>query len=430
MSVQKFQAIRGMNDILPDEARRWARLEDILREWLAQYGYLQVRTPVVEPTGLFVRSIGEVTDIVEKEMYTFVDQLNGESLTLRPEATASCVRMAVQHHLLYSGPQRLWYMGPMFRHERPQKGRYRQFHQCGAEALGFAGPDVDAEQILMTGRLWKLLGLTDMELHINTIGDLASRHRHRARLVSYFEGHQDMLDEDSRRRLHTNPLRILDSKNPDMMQLVEGAPRLMDDLDEVSAQHFEALRALLDTAGITYQVNHRLVRGLDYYNATVFEWVTTKLGAQGTVCGGGRYDGLVEQLGGKPTPACGFAMGMERLLALLQDQDTSVMTQTDGPQVYVMHQGEAARSAAFLVAEKMRVAGLTVVFHCGEGGFKAQMKRADALGASYGLLLGDDELKTCQVTLKPMRGQGPQVALTLEQAIALIRQDGFAHVRS
>lgn len=420
MSTQKFQAVRGMNDILPDQSGAWAFLEATLRRWLAQYGYSEVRSPVLEPTGLFVRSIGEVTDIVEKEMYTFVDSLNGESLTLRPEATASCVRLAVQHNLLYAGPQRLWYMGPMFRHERPQKGRYRQFHQCGAEALGFAGPDADAELILMTARLWEMLGLKEVSLEINTIGSLECRQQHRRKLVDYFQRHVELLDEDSKRRLHTNPLRILDSKNPALSELIDGAPRLLNALDDASAAHFESLQTLLQAAGLQYRINPRLVRGLDYYNATVFEWVTPLLGAQSTICGGGRYDGLVEQLGGKPTPACGFAMGMERLLAVLQETRAEPLPESC-PDVYVVHQGEAAQQAAFLAADQVRAAGFSAVLHCGGGSFKSQLKRADASHAAYAMILGEDEVRAGQVSLKPLRGQGEQKTVPLAQAIQLLR---------
>ncbi|MFA7318956.1 MAG: histidine--tRNA ligase, partial [Sulfuricella sp.] len=296
--MSQIQAIRGMNDILPEQAALWEFFEDTVRDWLHSYGYKCIRMPIVEQTGLFKRAIGEVTDIVEKEMYTFTDALNGESLTLRPEGTASCVRAVLQHNLLYNAPQRLWYMGPMFRHERPQKGRYRQFHQVGVESLGFAGPDMDAEQIMMTARLWKKLGLQDVALEINTLGSSGDRARHRARLVHYLEQHLDLLDEDSKRRLHTNPLRVLDSKNPALQALIEAAPKLLDDLDEASLKHFDEVQGMLREAGIEYRINPRLVRGLDYYNFTVFEWVTTRLGAQGTVCAGGRYDGLIEQIGG------------------------------------------------------------------------------------------------------------------------------------
>ncbi len=420
MNPQKFQAVRGMNDILPDDSPVWAFLEETLRHWLSQYGYREVRSPVLEPTGLFIRSIGEVTDIVEKEMYTFVDGLNGESLTLRPEATASCVRLAVQHNLLYAGPQRLWYMGPMFRHERPQKGRYRQFHQCGAEALGFAGPDIDAELILMTARLWEMLGLKEVMLEINSIGSLECRQQHRQKLIVYFEGHLDVLDEEARRRLHANPLRILDSKNPALASIIEGAPRLMDTLDEASALHFEQLQSLLQAAGLSYRINPRLVRGLDYYNATVFEWTTPLLGAQSTICGGGRYDGLVEQLGGKPTPACGFAMGLERLLALLQETRAEPIPVTV-PEVYVVHQGEGAQQAAFLIADALRTAGHSVVLHCGGGNFKAQLKRADGCQAAFAFFVGEDEVRQQMVTIKPLRGQGPQQTLSLQQAIQLLK---------
>ncbi len=420
MSAQKFQAVRGMNDILPDDTPAWTFLEETLRRWLNQYGYREVRSPVLEPTGLFIRSIGEVTDIVEKEMYTFVDGLNGESLTLRPEATASCVRLAVQHNLLYAGPQRLWYMGPMFRHERPQKGRYRQFHQCGAEALGFAGPDVDAELIVMTARLWEMLGLRDVTLEINTIGSLECRQQHRQKLIAHFEAHLDVLDEDARRRLYTNPLRILDSKNPALAAVIESAPRLLDVLDEASALHFETLQTLLRAAGLSFRINPRLVRGLDYYNATVFEWVTPLLGAQSTICGGGRYDALVEQLGGKPTPACGFAMGLERLLALLQETRTDPIP-VAGPDVYVVHHGEGAQETAFLVADALRSAGHAAVLHCGGGNFKAQLKRADACQAAYAFIVGEDEVRQQLVSVKPLRGQGPQQTVSLQQAIQLLK---------
>ena len=368
-----LQAIRGMNDILPADAALWGFFEGTVRDWLGAYGYTQIRTPIVESTDLFVRSIGEVTDIVEKEMYSFEDKLNGEPLTLRPEGTASCVRAVIQHNLLYNAPQRLWYSGPMFRHERPQKGRYRQFHQVGVESLGFTGPDMDAEHILMTARLWKLLGLQEVSLEINTLGSAEARVRYRERLIHYFRQHAGLLDEDAQRRLHSNPLRILDSKNPAMQPLVEAAPKLIDDLDDVSLRHFEALQAMLQVAGVAYRLNPRLVRGLDYYNATVFEWVTTRLGAQGTVCAGGRYDSLIEQIGGKPAPACGYAMGVERLLALLTEQGFAPPSQA--PHAYILHAGEAASQWALQVAEQLRDEGLAVVLHCGGGGFKAQMRK-------------------------------------------------------
>ncbi len=414
-----IQAIRGMNDVLPAEAHRWEFFEDTVRDWLRAYGYRNLRMPLVERTELFVRSIGEVTDIVEKEMYTFVDQLNDESLTLRPEGTASCVRAVLEHNLLYAGPQRLCYTGAMFRHERPQKGRYRQFHQVGVEALGYPGPDVDAEQIVMVARLWGRLGLSGVELEIGTLGDAEARARHRARLVDYFRRHEEQLDADARRRLHTNPLRILDSKNPALQALVEGAPRLMEDLDEASLLHFEQWQVLLRRHNIAFRVNPRLVRGLDYYNRTVYEWVTTRLGAQGTVCAGGRYDGLVEQLGGKPAPACGFAMGVERLLALMQESGARVPEPV--PDAYLVHQGEAASAWAPGVGESLRDAGLAVVLHCGGGSFKSQMKKADASGALAAVIIGDDEAQAGQVSVKPLRALGEQARVGLDEAADLIR---------
>ena len=402
MSNSPVQAVRGMNDILPDEARLWLWFEEGVRDWLESYGYRNIRMPLLEPTALFKRAIGEVTDIVEKEMYSFEDSLNGDQLTLRPEGTASCVRAALQHNLLYNAPQRLWYAGPMFRHERPQKGRYRQFHQIGVEALGFAGPDIDAEQIIMCARLWRKLGLRDVALQLNTLGDAASRQRHREKLIAYFEQNKDALDADAQRRLYSNPLRILDSKNPAMQALVEGAPKLLDELEDDALAHFDAVQAILRRHDIAFEINPRLVRGLDYYNRTVFEWVTTRLGAQGTICAGGRFDGLIEQIGGKPAPACGFAMGIERLLALLQE---------DGMQnpplpldVYLVHQGEAADALASVTAEALRDAGLRVLLHCGGGSFKAQMKKADSSGAACAVIIGDDEAAAGAATLKPLRG--------------------------
>jgi histidyl-tRNA synthetase len=408
-----------MNDVLPEHADLWAFFEDTVQDWLAAYGYRPIRMPIVEHTGLFKRAIGEVTDIVEKEMYTFVDVLNGESLTLRPEGTASCVRAAIQHNLLYAGPQRLYYAGPMFRHERPQKGRYRQFHQVGVESLGYAGPDMDAEHIIMTARLWKKLGLPDIALQLNTLGTGEDRARYRQRLVSYLEKHLDVLDEDSRRRMHTNPLRVLDSKNPAMQALIEEAPKLLEDLDEVSLKHFEDLQAILRAAGVSYEINPRLVRGLDYYNFTVFEWVTTQLGAQGTVCAGGRYDGLVEQIGGKPAPACGFAMGVERLLALLETYGVQAPAQV--ADVYLVHQGEQADRFAWTVAEKLRDDGLQVVHHCGGGSFKSQMKKADASGARYAAIIGDDEAAAGQVTVKALRGLAEQVRVAVGEVAGLVQ---------
>jgi histidyl-tRNA synthetase len=400
-----------MNDILPDEAGLWLWFEDTVRDWLEAYGYRNMRMPLVEPTALFKRAIGEVTDIVEKEMYSFEDALNGDHLTLRPEGTASCVRAVLQHNLLYNAPQRLWYSGPMFRHERPQKGRYRQFHQVGVEALGFAGPDIDAEQIVMCARLWKKLGIRDVALQLNTLGDSASRQRHRDKLIAYFEQHKDVLDADAQRRLYSNPLRILDTKNPAMQELVAGAPKLMGELDADAIAHFEAVQVILQRHGIAYEINPRLVRGLDYYNRTVFEWVTTRLGAQGTICAGGRYDGLIAQIGGKPAPAMGFAMGVERLLALLQDDG---MSHPPMPlDVYLVHQGEQAGALATRVAEGLRDAGLRVLLHCGGGSFKSQMKKADGSGAACAVIIGDDEAAAGEVTLKPLRGGGEQGRVTL-----------------
>ena len=408
MSNPPLQAVRGMNDILPDEAELWLWFEDSARAWLESYGYRNIRMPLLEPTALFKRAIGEVTDIVEKEMYSFEDSLNGDHLTLRPEGTASCVRAALQHNLLYNAPQRLYYSGAMFRHERPQKGRYRQFHQIGVEALGFAGPDIDAEQILMCARLWHKLGIRDVTLQLNTLGDAAARQQHRAKLIAYFGQHTDELDADATRRLHTNPLRILDSKNPAMRALVAAAPNLMDDLEEDALKHFEAVQEILHRHEVAFEINPRLVRGLDYYNRTVFEWTTTRLGAQGTICAGGRFDDLVGQIGGKPAPACGFAMGIERLLALLQEDG---MENPPPPlDVYVVHQGELADGVASVVAELLRDSGLRVLLHCGGGGFKSQMKKADASGACCAVIIGDDEARAGMVTLKPLRG-GEQVCV-------------------
>ncbi len=419
MSNPALQAVKGMNDILPDEAGLWLWFEEIVREWLAGYGYRNIRMPLLEPTALFKRAIGEVTDIVEKEMYSFTDELNGDELTLRPEGTASCVRAVLEHNLLYNAPQRLWYSGPMFRHERPQKGRYRQFHQIGVEALGFSGPDIDAEMILMCARLWRKLGIRDVSLQINTLGDTAARQRHREKLIAYFERHQDKLDADATRRLHSNPLRILDSKNPAMQDLIADAPRLMDELDEEAQQHFEAVQEILRRHNVAYEINPRLVRGLDYYNRTVFEWVTTRLGAQGTICAGGRFDGLIGQIGGKPQPACGFAMGIERLLALLQEDG---MENPPAPlDVYVVHQGEQADAIAHVVAEELRDAGLKVLLHCGGGSFKSQMKKADGSNATCAVIIGDDEAIARQATLKPLRG-GEQTRVTLEELAQKIHQ--------
>ena len=398
---QTIQSVRGMNDILPGESELWELFEESIRSWLKSYGYKPIRLPIVEPTPLFKRAIGEVTDIVEKEMYSFTDSLNGELLTLRPEGTAGCVRAVIQHKLAVQHTQRLYYLGQMFRHERPQKGRYRQFNQVGVESFGFAGPDIDAEQILMGARLWGDLGLDGIKLQLNTLGQLDERASHRAQLITYFEKYADLLDDDARRRLHTNPLRILDSKNPAMQEIIVGAPRLMDHLGAQSLAHFEGVQQVLRDAGLPFEINPRLVRGLDYYNLTVFEWVTDRLGAQGTVCAGGRYDGLVEQLGGKPTPACGFAMGIERLLALIRDSGGEPAP--EGIDVYLVHQGAAASRLAPRVAEGLRDQGIDVLFHCGGGGFKAQMKKADASGATFAVIIGDDEASAGEVTLKSLR---------------------------
>lgn len=411
--TQTLQAVRGMNDILPDEALLWERFEEVVRTWLASYGYRNIRMPLLEPTQLFRRAIGEATDIVEKEMYSFTDELNGEQLTLRPEGTASSVRAVVQHSLLYNSPQRLWYMGPMFRHERPQKGRYRQFHQVGVEALGYAGPDIDAEHLLMCARLWDDLGLEGLELHLNSLGSPAERAVHREALVAHLRAHEGELDEDSRRRLLSNPLRVLDSKNPAMQDLIAAAPRLLDYLGDASLAHFDGVQRVLKDAGIAYRINPRLVRGLDYYNLTVFEWVSDRLGAQGTVCGGGRYDGLIEQIGGKSAPAAGFAMGIERLLALLAESENEWL-QAESRDVYVVHQGEAATRASFKVAEDLRSLGFSVVLHCGGGNFKAQMKKADASGAHLAVILGEDELAAGQASVKPLRDARAQLRAPLD----------------
>ncbi len=401
---QTLQSVRGMNDILPDEAESWELFEDTIRSWLKAYGYRPIRMPIVEPTPLFKRAIGEVTDIVEKEMYSFEDSLNGEQLTLRPEGTAGCVRAVIQHGLANQIPRRLYYIGQMFRHERPQKGRYRQFHQVGVEAIGFAGPDIDAEMILMGARLWDDLGLDGIELQINSLGQADERAQHRAALIAYFEEHAEILDEDAKRRLYTNPLRILDTKNPALQDMCAAAPKLIDYLGEASLAHFEGVQRVLRDAGIPYTINPRLVRGLDYYNLTVFEWVTDKLGAQGTVCAGGRYDGLVEQLGGKSTPACGFAMGVERLIALIKESGGEPAA--PAPDVYVVHQGKEAARLAFRVAEGLRNEGIDVLLHCGGGSFKSQMKKADSSGANFAVVIGDDEAATGEAQLKALRQEG------------------------
>lgn len=396
-----IQSVRGMNDILPGESELWELFEETVRSWLKSYGYRPIRMPIVEPTPLFRRAIGEVTDIVEKEMYSFEDTLNGENLTLRPEGTAGCVRALIQHSLAAQRPQRLYYMGPMFRHERPQKGRYRQFNQVGVEAFGFPGPDIDAELILMGARLWDDLGLDGIRLEINSLGQSEERAKYRASLIAYFEKYRDALDEDAMRRLYTNPLRILDSKNPAMQELIADAPRLMVHLGAESLAHFEGVQQTLRDVGVPYTINPRLVRGLDYYNLTVFEWMTDRLGAQGTVCAGGRYDGLVEQLGGKPTPGCGYAMGVERLIALIRDSGGDPAPES--LDVYFVHQGEAASRLAPRVAESLRDQGIDVLFHCGGGSFKSQMKKADASGAHFSVIMGDDEATAGEATLKYLR---------------------------
>ncbi|MCC5880689.1 MAG: histidine--tRNA ligase [Idiomarina sp.] len=418
--AKQIQAIRGMNDILPGQSRRWQYLENIIRQVVAAYGYDEIRMPVVEQTDLFKRSIGEVTDIVEKEMYTFEDR-NGDSLTLRPEGTASCVRAGNEHGLLYNQQQRLWYMGPMFRHERPQKGRYRQFHQVGVEVFGLDGPDIDAELIQMTARLWKTLGLTEhLTLELNSLASNEARANYKVALTEYLGAHAELLDDDSKRRLESNPLRILDSKNPAMAEMLAAAPKLSEYWDDESREHFNGLCARLDAAGITYTHNERLVRGLDYYNRSVFEWVTTSLGAQGTVCAGGRYDGLVEQLGGKGTPAVGFAMGLERLVLMLEQLD-----QADLPaavDVYVSAMGEQAELPAVKIAERLRdeFPGLRVMQHCGGGNFKKQLKRADKSGARLALIMGDDEIANEVVSVKYLREDKPQQSLTWDQLSQVI----------
>ena len=395
-----IRSIRGMNDLLPETTPYWQVIETTLKNVLAGYGYQEIRFPIVEKTELFKRSIGEVTDIVEKEMYTFEDR-NGDSLTLRPEGTAGCVRAAMENGLL-NQTQRLWYMGPMFRHERPQKGRYRQFHQLGVEAYGFDGPDIDAEMIMLTARLWKALGLKGVTLQINSLGSTQARLAYREVLIAYFEKHQAELDEDSQRRLHSNPLRILDSKNPAMQALNEAAPKLIDHLDDESKLHFEQLCQILDSVGIDYEINPRLVRGLDYYGKTVFEWVTDQLGSQGTVCAGGRYDGLVAQLGGKGATAIGFAIGLERLVALLEaTQSLPDIKQTDA---YLVAVGEQAMAQAPLLTERLRdeLPGIKLISHCGGGSFKSQFKRADRSGARWTLILGDDEVSSQTIGIKTM----------------------------
>jgi len=418
---EKIQAIRGMHDILPEQTPRWQYVEAVLRQVMGAYGYREIRLPIVEKTELFKRSIGEVTDIVEKEMYTFDDR-NGDSLTLRPEGTAGCLRACLEHSLLHNQTQRLWYMGQMFRHERPQKGRYRQFHQLGVEAYGMPGPDIDAELILLCRRLWRELGIEQkLELEINSLGTTEERLAYRQKLVDYFRGHHDRLDEDSRRRLETNPLRILDSKNPELRDVIAGAPALLEELSETSRTHFEGLRRRLDEAGIQYVVNPRLVRGLDYYSRTVFEWVTQALGAQGTVCAGGRYDGLIEQLGGKDSTAIGFALGMERLIDLLDHPERH--DHAAGPHAYLIAVGELAESRAAKVAESLRDAlpKLRLQMNCGGGSFKSQFKRADKSAALVALILGDDEACDQTLSVKSLRNEEGQKTLTESEMIAFVK---------
>lgn len=408
--ADRISAVKGMNDLLPQDTALWESVEETVRSWMRSYGYRNIRTPIVEQTAVFSRGLGQVTDIVEKEMYSFLDAMNGDALTLRPENTAGVVRAVVEHNLTYEGPKRLWYMGPMFRHERPQRGRYRQFHQIGAEAVGFAGPDIDAEIISMCQRLWDDLGIDDVKLELNSIGDLPERQAHRAQLIAYFEQHLDVLDEDAKRRLHTNPLRILDTKNPKMQEMVNGAPQLMNFLGEASLAHFETVKILLGELNVPFKINPRLVRGMDYYNRTVFEWTTTLLGAQGTICGGGRYDPLAEMYGGKPTPAIGFAIGMERLIELCKEAGS--IEPDVASDIYLVHSGEAAQRLAVRCAEELRSAGFNVVLNCGGGSFKAQFKRADASGAQFAVVIGDNEVEKGEAAVKSLRQSGAETAST------------------
>ena len=412
-----LQAVRGMNDLLPHDAPLWQFFEDTTRAVFEQYGYALMRTPIVEATPLFVRSIGEVTDIVEKEMYSFEDAMNGEKLTLRPEATAGLVRATIEHNMLYDGPKRIWTWGPVFRHERPQKGRYRQFYQFDVEAMGFAGPDVDAEQMVLLSRIWQRLGFKDVVLHVNSIGDVPARKAHRDALVKYFEAHADKLDEDGKRRLYTNPLRTLDSKNPRMQELNEGAPKLTDYLGEAEKAHFAGLLQRLDAAGQSYVVNPRLVRGFDYYNRTVFEFIAKGRDWELTIAGGGRYDGLIEELGGKSAPACGFGLGAERVMMLLAESMSSVAVPLDAYVVY----SEGQESHAFVTAEQLRGRKLKVALHGTTDGktasFKSQMKKADASGARFAIILGPDEVAAGKLSLKPLRGEGEQALLGFDDAV-------------
>ncbi len=418
---EKITAVKGMNDLLPPESARWEWLEAQVRELMACFAYQNVRTPIVEPTALFVRGLGEVTDIVEKEMYSFEDRLNGEALTLRPESTAGVVRAVVEHNLLYDGGKRLYYMGPMFRHERPQRGRYRQFHQIGAEALGFPGAEIDAEMILLAHSLWERLGLQQVRLELNSLGQPAERAQHRTALIQYFEQHADQLDEDARRRLHANPLRILDTKNPAMQALVEGAPQLLEFLGADSLAHFQRVQDILTANGVAFRINPRLVRGMDYYNLTVFEFITDQLGSQGTICGGGRYDYLIEQVGGKPAPAVGWALGMERVLELLKEQGTAAPDVS--ADAYAIVPDAEALPQVLQTLQQLRRLGVRVQMHApsgvatpgqGMGSMKSQFKKADASGARHALIFGADELKRGELTLKSLRdGQGAQVSVPL-----------------
>lgn len=419
--ANNIQAIRGMHDVLPEQTPLWQYAEQMIREILGAYGYSEIRLPIVEKTELFKRSIGEVTDIVEKEMYTFDDR-NGDSLTLRPEGTAGCLRACLEHGLLHNQVHRLWYYGPMYRHERPQKGRYRQFFQLGVETYGMSGPDIDAELILIMDRLWKKLGIRDkVRLQLNSLGTIAERLVYREALVSYFQEHLDDLDEDSLRRLETNPLRILDTKNPAMQQVVDNAPELMAYLGDESLKHFNALTATLNDLGISYEINSRLVRGLDYYSKTVFEWVTDELGSQGTVCAGGRYDSLIEQLGGKPNFAVGFAMGIERLLALIETSDKVSVTRS--VDVYMIRVGETAEREGLRFSEVIRneVPRLKLQVNCGGGSFKSQFKKADKSGAEYAIILGDDEVSRGEVGVKSLRNEQGQQTLSRDQTIAFLQ---------
>jgi histidyl-tRNA synthetase len=417
-AFKKLTAVKGMNDVLPGESAKWEWLEGIVRDLMARYAYRNIRTPIVEPTALFVRGLGEVTDIVEKEMYSFEDRLNGEALTLRPESTAGVVRAVVEHNMLYEGGKRLYYMGPMFRHERPQRGRYRQFHQIGAEVLGFQGPEIDAEVILLAHDLWQAIGLKNVRLELNSLGQPPERLAHRAALITHFEKHQAVLDEDAKRRLYTNPLRILDTKNPAMKEVVESAPQLMNFLGEASLAHFNALRQILDANGVQYSLNPRLVRGMDYYNLTVFEFITDQLGSQGTVCGGGRYDYLIEQVGGKPAPAVGWALGLERVLALLEEQGVQLPEAT--PHAYAIVPDANSLPLVLKHLRQLRALGVNVQMHAGSGegvgSMKTQFKKADSSGAAYALIFGTDELAQNTVSVKSLRdGGGAQRTESLEK---------------